>query len=273
MLSEHNKLFTIGQFAATHGVTKKTLMWYDEIGLLKPAVVGENGYRYYTYFQSPTLETILMLRELNVSIPEIQTFLSNRSAENMEQLLREKITELNHTISNLKSIQKALVSRYQDMSTILNIDLASICIIEQKKAYLVTVPTSADTDIETEIESIIGKVRQYQLHRLHDAAYGSMIPIENLYRGDFQNYSALYFELPNPTSKKGLHIKPAGKYLRAFCKGSWDKLPGRYKEILAYADKQGLSLTGYSYEIGINETVIDDFNDYITQIEIPIKSE
>ncbi len=85
-------------------------MWYDEIGLLKPAVIGENGYRYYTYFQSPTLEIILMLRELNVSIPEILTFLSNRSAENMEQLLREKITELNNTISNLKSIQQALVS-------------------------------------------------------------------------------------------------------------------------------------------------------------------
>jgi effector-binding domain-containing protein len=69
-----------------------------------------------------------------------------------------------------------------------------------------------------------------------------------------------------------LHIKPAGKYLRAFCKGSWDRLPDRYKEILAYAQKQGLSLTGYSYEMGINETVIDDFNDYITQIEIQIKS-
>ena len=65
MFSEHNKLFTIGQFSAIHGVTKKTLMWYDEIGLLKPAVIGENGYRYYTYFQSPTLEIILMLRELN----------------------------------------------------------------------------------------------------------------------------------------------------------------------------------------------------------------
>ena len=69
MFSEHNKLFTIGQFSAIHGVTKKTLMWYDEIGLLKPAVIGENGYRYYTYLQSPTLEIILMLRELNVSIP------------------------------------------------------------------------------------------------------------------------------------------------------------------------------------------------------------
>lgn len=187
--------------------------------------------------------------------------------------MREKITELNHTISNLKSIQQALVSRHQDMSTILNIDLANICIIEQKKSYLVTVPTNANASAETEIESMINKAKQYQLHPLHDAAYGSMIPVESLYQGDFQNYSALYFELPTSTSKRGLHTNLAGKYLRAFCKGSWDKLPGRYKEILTYANKQGFSLTGYSYETGINKTVIDDFNDYITQIEIPIKSE
>lgn len=90
-----------------------------------------------------------MLRELNVSIPEIQTFLSNRSAENMEQLLREK-------------------------------------------SYLVTVPTNANASAETEIESMINKAKQYQLHHLHDAAYGSMIPVESLYQGDFQNYSALY---------------------------------------------------------------------------------
>ena len=148
-----------------------------------------------------------MLRELNVSIPEILTFLSNRSAENMEQLLREKITELNNTISNLKSIQQALVSRHQDMSIILKIDLSGICITEQKKSYLVTVPTTADASAETEIESIINKTKQYQLHRLHDAAYGSMISVESLYSGDFQNYSALYFELPNPASKKRIAYK------------------------------------------------------------------
>lgn len=268
---EHNKLFTIGQFAAIHEVTKKTLMWYDEIDLLKPAVIGENGYRYYTYFQSPILETILMLRELNVSIPEIKAFLSNRSAYNMEELLREKIVELNDNIANLKNIRQALVSRHQDMTTILNIDLSSISVVEEKKTYLVTVPTTADTN--TQIDKIISEGKQHQLHRLHDATYGSMISTESLYKGDFDNYSALYIELPKSSSKKGLHIKPEGKYLRAFCKGSWDKLPERYKEILDYAKKQGLTLCGYSYETGINETVIDSFDDYITQIEIPIKTQ
>lgn len=64
MLKEKAALFTIGQFAALHEINKKTLMWYDEIGLLKPACIKENGYRYYSYQQSAALETILMLREL-----------------------------------------------------------------------------------------------------------------------------------------------------------------------------------------------------------------
>ena len=58
MLKEKAALFTIGQFAALHEINKKTLMWYDEIGLLKPACIKENGYRYYSYQQSAALETI-----------------------------------------------------------------------------------------------------------------------------------------------------------------------------------------------------------------------
>ena len=72
------KYLTIGQFAAMHGINKKTLMWYDEIGLFHPAAIHpENGYRYYNYHQSPVLETILLLRELDVSIKEIQEFMEN----------------------------------------------------------------------------------------------------------------------------------------------------------------------------------------------------
>ena len=75
-MNKTDKLLTIGQFAALHGINKKTLMWYDETGLFKPAAINpENGYRYYTYHQSPVLETILLLRELEVSIDEIQEFM------------------------------------------------------------------------------------------------------------------------------------------------------------------------------------------------------
>ena len=66
-------------------------MWYDEIGLFKPVAINpQNGYRCYNYHQSPILETILLLRELDVSIAEIQHFMKNRSAFNLKCLLDEK---------------------------------------------------------------------------------------------------------------------------------------------------------------------------------------
>lgn len=52
-MEKKSKLLTIGQFASLHGINKKTLMWYDEIGLFHPAFIHpENGYRYYSYHQS-----------------------------------------------------------------------------------------------------------------------------------------------------------------------------------------------------------------------------
>lgn len=206
MLKEENKLFTIGQFADLHEINKKTLMWYDEIGLLKPACIKENGYRYYSYQQSSTLETILMLRELNVSLDEIKNFIEHRTIDSFDYLLKEKITELNETISHLKSIQKVLSNHRRNMEMLRSLDISAIELVHKQSCYLVSVEVNANTSFEKEVGKVIAQTKKYQLHRLHDASYGSMIPVENLLRGKFDDYTALYIEMPYPISKKGLHL-------------------------------------------------------------------
>ncbi len=270
-MEEKNILFTIGQFAALHEINKKTLMWYDEINLLKPAYIKENGYRYYSYQQSAELETILMLRELGVSLDEIKHFMSHRTIESFDSLLKEKIKELSQTISHLKSVKKILSNHQQDMEMLRSLDLSTINLVQKQSCCLVMVPITSDISFEKGIEEVIAKTKKYQLRRLHDASYGSMISTEKLSSGNFDEYDALYIEMPYPVSKKGLHLQPKGTYLRAFYKGSWDKISDKYKEILAYSKNQGLTLFGFAYETGINELVIDSIDEYITQIEIPVK--
>ncbi len=270
-MNEKDKLLTIGQFAALHGINKKTLMWYDEIGLFKPAAINpDNGYRCYNYYQSPILETILLLRELDVSITEIQNFMINRSAENLKCLLDEKIAELDMQIMHLQAVRKTVSNHRQNMNTLLTMDLSEISIVEKEKRCLVTVDIDQNVTFEKEVELITAQTSKYQLGRLHDASYGSMIPIESILSGKFDDYTKLFIEIPLPDHKSGLHIQPKGKYLKAFHKGSWDTIPLRYQEILTYAHREGLTLCGYSYEKGINETVIDRVEDYIVQIEIPL---
>lgn len=266
-------LFTIGQFAALHGINKKTLMWYDEIGLFKPVSIHEeNGYRLYSYYQSTELEVILLLRDMNVPIHDIQEFMKNRSAGSMADLLRDKIADLDRTIQGLKAVRSKLCSRRREMTELMDLDLSEISLIEREPQYLATVQTSPEMSLEDEIELILAQTKKYQLPHMYQAPYGSMLPVENLLARRFENYSMLFLELPDTQNRKGLHRRPGGTYLRAFCVGNWDRLPTRYEAILQYAEQHHLEFSGCAYEIGINELVIDTIDDYITKIEIPVLS-
>lgn len=270
MTPNRDTLLSIGQFAALHQINKKTLMWYDEIGLFRPAVIGENGYRYYSYYQSTILSTILMLRELNVSIPEIQKFIGNRSASSLEELLAVKVAEIDRDIQRLRVIKQALDHRRKDLSTLLDIDLSEIRMVEREKQYVAVVETPPTATLDQEIEMVVDAAKKYQIARLHDATCGSLIAVEHLYGGEFQRYAGIFIRIPNPTAKKDLHLQPGGRYLQAFFQGSWDGLPDRYLQILDWAENRGIQLCGYAYETGINEAVIQSVDQYITQIEIPI---
>jgi DNA-binding transcriptional MerR regulator len=65
------KEFTVRQLAGISGVTVRTLHHYDEIGLLTPASVGANGYRYYGRAELLRLQRILFHRELGVPLGSI----------------------------------------------------------------------------------------------------------------------------------------------------------------------------------------------------------
>ena len=58
------------------GVSTRTLRYYDEIGLLKPAKVASSGYRIYGQEQVDTLQQILFYKELDFSLEEIKKLLS-----------------------------------------------------------------------------------------------------------------------------------------------------------------------------------------------------
>lgn len=69
--------FTIGQLARLAGVTRRALHYYDEVGLLGPEVVGENGYRYYGQAAVLRLQQILFYRELGLSLEQIKSALNS----------------------------------------------------------------------------------------------------------------------------------------------------------------------------------------------------
>lgn len=271
-MEKMNKLFTIGQFAALHGINKKTLMWYDQIGLFRPASVDpDNGYRLYSYRQSSVLETILLLRELDVSLEEIENFLSERSAEGLERLLREKITELDRRIAHLREVRSALAKRREDARALLGIDLSEIQLVEREERPLVTVDVGQNTSFDRQVELVVAETKRHQLRRLHDAVYGTMIPVESLKRGNFEDYSKLFIEIPGVIKKAGAHMRPSGWWVRAFYQGPWNDMPQRYGEIFEFLQGRGLEPYGWAYETIINESVVQKEEDAVVRVELPVR--
>lgn len=68
--------YTVKQLADLAGVTRRTLHYYDRIGLLNPTSVGENGYRYYTDRDMLQLQQIMFYREIGFSLSDIQRMLN-----------------------------------------------------------------------------------------------------------------------------------------------------------------------------------------------------
>ena len=68
-------VFTVSEVARLSGVSVRALHHYDEIGLLKPGHVGENGYRYYGQDQLLRLQQILFHRELGFPLEQIRQVL------------------------------------------------------------------------------------------------------------------------------------------------------------------------------------------------------
>lgn len=85
--------WTVKQVSQLTGLTVRTLHHYDKIGLLKPASVAENGYRYYNQENLARLQEILLFRELDFSLKDIQQLLDVTEV-NRHQVLRDHITLL-----------------------------------------------------------------------------------------------------------------------------------------------------------------------------------
>ena len=69
------KMLTVKDVAKVAGVSVRTLHHYDEIGLLKPALIGNNRYRYYGREELLRLQQILIHRELDIPLAEIAAIL------------------------------------------------------------------------------------------------------------------------------------------------------------------------------------------------------
>lgn len=111
--------YTVAKLAKISGVSVRTLHWYDEVGLLKPAYQGANGYRYYEEEQLLMLQQILFYRELGLELKQIERLLRRSDFDKVAALhshrkvlqrnverTKELIKTIDRTIEHLRGDKK-----------------------------------------------------------------------------------------------------------------------------------------------------------------------
>lgn len=95
-------MFLTGEFSKIARVSRRSLHYYDEIGLLKPAVIDpETGYRYYSAQQLPRLNRILALKDLGLTLDQIARMLRDDvSDDEIQGMLLLQKAELEQSLAD-----------------------------------------------------------------------------------------------------------------------------------------------------------------------------
>ena len=100
--------YTVKKLALISGVSGRTLRYYDQIGLLKPARINSSGYRIYGQKEVDLLQRILFYRELEVNLEDIKKIISDPTFDQTEalkshyQLLAQKRARLDKLMATVK---------------------------------------------------------------------------------------------------------------------------------------------------------------------------
>jgi len=103
----------IGAVAEVTGVPAKTIRYYEEIGLIRPATRAENGYRNYADQDIQILRFIQRARRLGFSVRDVESLLTlwqdkGRASSDVKNLALKHIGEVERRIQELESIRDTL---------------------------------------------------------------------------------------------------------------------------------------------------------------------
>ena len=104
----------IGTVAKQTGVPAKTIRYYEDIGLIEPAIRADNGYRQYRERDVETLRFVQRARRMGFSVKDVGNLLElwrdrNRASADVKAMALGHIEEIETRIAELESIRDTLV--------------------------------------------------------------------------------------------------------------------------------------------------------------------
>ncbi|MDF9825632.1 DNA-binding transcriptional MerR regulator [Breznakia sp. PF5-3] len=258
-----------GEFAKMVGIRRKHLIYYDEIGLFSPEIVLDNGYRYYYYRQLYTLNMILTLKEIGMSLEEIKQFTDNRNPDSMISIFKNQNEKVEKEIEKLTLIKDMMKVHVETAQLAKSVKVGSIQVLDFDEEPIFV---GSDNIFEEDEKPLLSKAISRFYKNVSSQGYSFAFPIgfyidyEQYKRKNFKFTSHFYYRVA-----RSKECKPAGKYIVLYECNAYSDRNALYERIFAYAKKHHYKLTGYIYEDNLlNEITAKDPKEYILRISIRI---
>lgn len=268
-------MLKIGDFSRLSQVPVKTLRYYDEIGLLRPSEVDRfTGYRYYAADQLSRLNRILALKDLGLTLEQIDQLLNgDLPASEIRGMLKLKRAEIEQGIADEQARLARVEARLRQIeqeNKMPNYDIALKKVEPQLVASVRdVVPTYPD------IGRLYGEVFAY----LGRAASAETISAavwhdEGVKERDIDAEAVIFLKTRVPGSARvKVYELPAATMASVIHKGAYNTLRLAYEAVLQWIDTNGYKIVAAPREIYLYcpEPVKQDDESYVTEIQFPVE--
>ncbi len=263
--------FSIGELSSYQNISKQTLIFYDKIGLFRPAYVDPgNGYRYYSASQLDELDTILILKKCGLSLQAIKELLEHYTTENSLRVLTQQVQVLDRQMEELRMVRSRLAQRCVQLERAgLHREGGDQPRVERLPAQLLLIrpvePPFTLREISIATKQCFAQAFQEQLPIYFQS--GVTVPLERIRAGRYTEASAAFLPIEGTDRAENLLQLPEGLGASIYHRGDYLSIGRSYRRLLEFCQAEKLEIRSDSYEFCINDYITTgDESEYLTKI-------
>lgn len=263
--------YKIGEISKIYGIGRDSLMYYEDIGILKP-FRDKNGYRMYKLSDIWRLNLIKELRSLNFPMKKIKEYLDDRNIESTKEILNKEIILIDEKIEELLSYKQNIMKRLDTINDVLrNLKLYEIDLVYINKRKALELNDNITKD--EEFDFLIQKLQKDYENRftiLGNNNIGSSFCLDKIKQGIYNEFKSVFCFLEDEEEIYNI-IFNEGYYLTLTYKGKYKNNKHYINKMFKYIEEKGYKIISDPieiYKIDIHET--EDINEFVTEIQIPV---
>ena len=266
---DREKLLSIGEFSQLLNTTRATLVHYDSLGILSPAYVAENGYRYYRPEQAQTYLIIELFTTCGLGLKELKSYLDTLDKNQGRMLVEKSLGLVNEQMRKLNQVKRLMESKRDLYELALeHEDGAPFFIQFDSQRYIrSTIRGMPASQQELQTDHSISICRYVMDHgEFPEHPFASRMQISAEEQG---------WSLSGPSERDRtieVYEKPAGTYVCAIKKGVNHSREEVVNALLSFASENGYRHVGDLFIIDtVNWVITNHEEEYSTLYQIQVQ--